>query len=864
MQSSTLANSRLNNRESIIIKGVRVHNLKNISVQIPKNTLTVITGPSGSGKSSIAFDTIHAEGQRRYIESFSTYARQFLEQVEKPDVDVLSGLTPTIAILQKTTSFNPRSTVGTTTEIYDYLRVLYARIAQANCPNCKKPIQSQTTQQMVDTILSYDEGSKLTLYAPIAREKKGEFTKELIGFRQKGFTRARINGEMKDLSEDFRLDKNKKHNIDISIDRIVIRPSDPAVATRLFEAVELALKLGKGLLIASVQVGTKTNEDTLSQHFACTDCEISLPEPEPRTFSFNSPLGACKKCDGIGTLSVDEEDEEEDTETESNLAAHIIKTRPPCPLCNGRRLSENSLAFTIQKKSIIDLCELTLPDALTFVESLKLTDRQQRIAHGLLREIKSRIRFLLEVGVSYITLGRSMMTLSGGESQRIRLASQIGSSLVGITYILDEPSIGLHPRDNVLLIQSLKKLRDLGNTVIVVEHDEEIMRACDWIIDIGPGAGKHGGELIYQGLPTEIHHEKNSLTGKYLSGEITHVSKRKRRKPDPSKTLSIQKINVNNIKNLNVDIPMGLFTCVTGVSGGGKSSLVMDTLVPLLARDLYKSVIPEMTARISYPKNSIEKIIPVDQSPIGRTPRSNPATYTGLFSHVRTLFSQLPESKIRAFKPGRFSFNVKGGRCEACKGDGARKISMNFMADVYVPCDECKGTRFKGDTLQVRFKGRNISEILNMPVEEALEFFKAIPLVNDRLKVMTDVGLGYLTLGQSAPSLSGGESQRIKLSSELARRSSGKSVYVLDEPSTGLHFDDIRKLLDLLQRITDQGNTVIVIEHNLDIISAADWVIDMGPEGGPGGGAIVAEGTPEQIAKNKNSRIAPFLKPLFT
>ena len=853
-----LTSTHHTNDTEIFIKGARVHNLKNISVKIPHRSLTVITGPSGSGKSSLAFDTIHAEGQRRYVETFSTYARQFLEQIEKPDVDELVGLSPTIAILQKTTSYNPRSTVGTVTEIYDHLRLLFSRVSHAFCPNCGDPIASLSTQQIVDSILSYPEGSKLSLLSPIAREKKGEFQKELLSLRQKGFSKVRINGEMKDLSDPIKLEKTYKHTIEVVIDRVIVKKKEPSLQSRLFESTDLGLKISNGLLTLVEHLpNNKTKEHFLSQNFACSKCDIYLPSPEPRIFSFNSPLGACKRCDGIGYESFNsvEKEENDDDPAENSYEFHEL-----CRDCHGERLSKEALSFKISKLSISQVCTLSIDHLDEYFSKIKLSEREQKIAAGLIKEIRERVSFLTRVGVGYLSLARPLFSLSGGESQRMRLASQLGSSLVGITYILDEPSIGLHPRDNKLLIQSLKRLRDMGNTVIVVEHDEETMFESDYIIDVGPGAGILGGNIVVSGTPKEVNQHKDSITGLYLSRRLKVNPPKTRRKVDPKKIIKIENVNLNNIKKASLEIPLGVFNCITGVSGSGKSSLIIDTLYPLLLNHFWETEIPPMTAKITKGLSDIDKVIEIDQAPIGRSPRSNPATYTGMFGFIRGLFAQLPESSLRAFKPGRFSFNVKGGRCDDCSGDGVKKISMNFMPDAFVPCEVCKGKRYKADTLQVLYKGKNIAEVLDMSVEEALVFFRSIPPLFEKLKVLNDVGLGYIKLGQSATTLSGGEAQRIKLSKELSKRSTGKTLFILDEPSTGLHFDDIKKLLGILQSLVDQGNTVVVIEHNMDVICAADHIIDLGPEGGDLGGKIVAEGTPEQVSKIKESRISSFLK----
>ncbi|MBU6153074.1 MAG: excinuclease ABC subunit UvrA [Bdellovibrionales bacterium] len=848
-----------NTGTEILVKGARVHNLKNVTLRIPHGSFSVITGPSGSGKSSIAFDTIHAEGQRRYIETFSTYARQFLEQMEKPDVDVLEGLSPTIAILQKTTSYNPRSTVGTVTEILDHLRLLYARVSKAQCPECASPIESLSTQQIADSISALPEGSKLIIYSPIARAKKGEFQKELLALRQKGFTKVRVDGQVRDLADPIRLEKNLKHSIDVVVDRIILKHQDSSLGSRLYESAELALKLSNGVLLLSEQsaAGKFPTERLLSRNFACSQCDIYLPAPEPRLFSFNSPVGACKRCDGLGIESLLEASRDDESSDDVNT---VYEFHSSCTECDGARLNREARAFRISGLDLPAVCELPIDKLPEFLRKIRLSDRENRIAGGLIRELLERVGFLSKVGVGYLSLSRPLFSLSGGESQRIRLASQLGSSLVGITYILDEPSIGLHPRDNQLLISSLKRLRDLGNTVIVVEHDEETMRESDYLIDVGPGAGIRGGNIISAGTPKEVLSNRESITAGYLRKELAVSPPKTRRKPSPGNQLLLEHVNIHNLKNVKISIPLGVFTCVTGVSGSGKSSLIMDTLHPLLLKHFYGSKIPEMTAKLGKGVENLDKAIQIDQDPIGRTPRSNPATYTGIFSFIRSLFSQLPESRLRSFQPGRFSFNVKGGRCDDCEGDGVKKISMSFMADAYVTCDTCKGSRYKADTLQVLYKGKNIAEVLSLSVEDALDFFQNIPQVREKLQVLTDVGLGYIKLGQSATTLSGGEAQRIKLAKELSRRSTGKTLYILDEPSTGLHFDDIKKLLGILHRLVEQGNTVLVIEHNLDIICSADHLIDLGPEGGAAGGQIVAEGTPENVAKVKESRISPFLQ----
>ncbi len=854
--------------EAIVVKGARTHNLKNLSVTIPRDTLTVITGLSGSGKSSLAFDTIYAEGQRRYVESLSAYARQFLEQVGKPEVDLIEGLSPTISIEQKTVGYNPRSTVGTVTELWDYMRLLYSRIGKPFCYQCGKPIKSQSPQQITDQVLGYPENTKLAVLAPVVKGRKGEYQKELLGLRQRGFVRVRIDGEVLDLSQDIALDKNKKHTIDVYVDRLIIKGDRGVLGTRVSDSVELALKLGEGQIILEVVGAKETEEVLLSEKFACQDCGISYPAPEPRTFSFNSPMGACPACDGLGVdrrfTAAAETDDDGDSRNENPVFLdEVTPDSHPCPECLGQRLRIESRYFKVAGKNISDVAELAVTDLALVFEKIKLTDREHLIAFRIIQEINDRIRFLNEVGVGYLSLSRSASTLSGGESQRIRLATQIGTSLVGVIYVLDEPSIGLHQRDNARLISTLKRLRDLGNTVLVVEHDEDTMKQSDFVIDIGPAAGVHGGEVVATGTYDEILKSKNSLTAKYLRGELTVPIPAKRRPFDKKRVLRIEGAKQNNLKDLTVDFPLGTFTAVTGVSGSGKSTLVIDTVFRLLARHVYQAKIAEPKIKRAIGVDLVDKVVDIDQSPIGRTPRSNPATYTGIFTFVRDLFAQLPESQIRGYKPGRFSFNVKGGRCEACEGDGVTKIEMHFLPDVFVTCDVCKGKRYNRETLDIRFKGKNIAEVLDMTIEEAHAFFDSVYWIKARLGVQNDVGLGYLKLGQSATTLSGGEAQRIKLSRELSKRGTGKTVYILDEPSTGLHFEDVRKLVSMLQTLVDQGNTVIIIEHNLDMIKVADWVIDVGPEGGAGGGEIIAVGTPEEIVKVKGSHTARYLKPVL-
>ncbi len=852
--------------EAIVIRGARVHNLKNIDVVIPRDRFVVITGPSGSGKSSLAFDTIYAEGQRRYVESLSAYARQFLEQLGKPEVESISGLSPTISIEQRTTSYNPRSTVGTVTEVYDYLRLLFSRIGKPYCWNCTKPIRTQSPQQIVDYILALREGTRLSILAPIVRGRKGEYQKELHQLRQKGFVRVRIDREIYDLSDEISLDKNKKHEIDVYVDRLIIRGDLGQLTTRISESVELALKLGNGTLVLETLDGSQKTETLMSEKFACPDCQISYPEPEPRTFSFNSPMGACPKCDGLGIdIKAESKIKEEETASEAGPKTDIVpqEITPetlPCPECLGARLRKESLQFKLADKNITELCLLSVSDLADYFAKIQLSTRELLIADRILKEIRDRLQFLNQVGVGYLNLGRSAQTLSGGEAQRIRLATQIGSSLVGVIYVLDEPSIGLHQRDNEKLIATLTRLRDLGNTVLVVEHDRDTIERADWVIDLGPGAGSRGGNVVSAGTVHDIKKSQKSLTGRYLRGDLKIRIPQVRRPWQSERAIQIEGAGMNNLKNIDVNFPLGVFTCVTGVSGSGKSTLIIDTLYRLLVQYLYKVKYENLHVRKVNGLNHIDKVIDIDQSPIGKTPRSNPATYTGLFGLIRDLYSRLPDAQVRGYGPGRFSFNVKGGRCEACEGDGVMKVEMHFLPDVFVQCDVCRGKRYNRETLEIRYKGKNIAEALEMTATEAYSFFDAIPFIKIKLKILNDVGLGYLKLGQSATTLSGGEAQRIKLSKELSKRSTGRTVYILDEPSTGLHFDDVNKLVAILQALVDQGNTVIVIEHNLDIIKVADHIIDLGPDGGKSGGRIVASGTPEEISAIQNSHTGQFLK----
>jgi excinuclease ABC subunit A len=912
----------------IVIRGARQHNLKNISLEIPRNTLTVITGLSGSGKSSLAFDTLYAEGQRRYVESLSAYARQFLDQMERPDVDSVEGLSPSIAIEQKTTTRSPRSTVGTITEIYDYLRVIYSAIGTPHCPNCGKPITRQSTEQIVQAVLELKPDERVMVLAPVVRGRKGEYKKEFEKYAKAGFVRARVDGELKNLDEPIPLDRRKNHTIEVVVDRLLLKNS---ISERLEKSVETALKLTGGLVTISVVGG---EERVYSEKLACSDCGISVPQLEPRSFSFNSPYGACPECHGLGSkyefdpakvvvdwskplfegglgpgssstylqrtmklasvaygfdLDMPFEkfprkiqnlilngnpsnggssarlnfqgilahlESNLDESSSDNYREWLTQYMSPslCSTCHGKRLRPESLAVKVGGLSIAEFTAMALGDARTAVDRMlaKLTPRQRAIAERPLKEVAERLDFLLAVGLGYLTLDRSAATLSGGEAQRIRLATQIGSRLRGVLYVLDEPSIGLHARDNDRLIGTLETLRDLGNTVLVVEHDEETVRRADYVVDLGPGAGKAGGHLVAIGPPAEIEKNPNSLTGQYLSGKIHIPVPEKRRLPGDA-ALTIVGAHANNLKNVDVTFPLGTLIVITGVSGSGKSTLINDILYRALAANLYRSMEKPGEHRALLGLEHLDKVVQIDQDPIGRTPRSNPATYTGVFAPIRELFAMLPESRERGYKPGRFSFNVKGGRCEACQGDGLRRIEMNFLPDVYVTCEVCRGQRYNSETLSVRYKGYSVSDILNMPIEEAFRLLENIPQIKQKLETMVDVGLGYVQLGQSATTLSGGEAQRTKLARELSRRQTGRTLYILDEPTTGLHFDDVKKLLDVLNRLVDLGNTVLIIEHHLDVIKQADWIIDLGPEGGPEGGRVVAQGTPEQVARVKKS-----------
>jgi len=911
--------------EKIIIRGAKAHNLKNIDVEIPRDHLIVITGLSGSGKSSLAFDTIYAEGQRRYVESLSAYARQFLEQMEKPDVELIEGLSPAISIDQRTVIKNPRSTVGTVTEVYDYLRLLFARIGKPFCYGCGKEISSQTVQQIADRIMAHSHGEKVALLAPVVRGKKGEYRRELDNLRREGFIRVRIDGEIRDLGEEIHLDRNKKHHIDVVIDRMMIKDG---IQSRLTDSLELATKLADGMI--RVIIGD-TKEVIFSQRFACIDCGTSYPEITPRMFSFNSPYGACPACGGLGTRMYFDPDLIVPDKNVSVLEGAIVpwkkripaslhrmaralgvdlrtpfKDLPqeiqrsflygedgiegvipelerkyqgiewedfreemerymsssPCPSCGGARLRREALFVKINGMSLADIVRLPVKDLLEYFQDITLSTRDTEIARGILKEIAERLRFMVDVGLDYLSLDRAVTTLSGGEGQRIRLATQIGSSLVGVLYILDEPSIGLHQRDNNRLLDTLKGLRDMGNTVIVVEHDEQTIRSADYVIDMGPGAGEHGGKVIFCGTPREMSESKESITGRYLSGDLS-IPIPKRRRHGGGKFLVIKGARANNLKNIEVRIPIGLFTCVTGVSGSGKSTLIIDTLYRALAQRLYHSREKAGSLEGIEGLEYVDKVINIDQMPIGRTPRSNPATYTGVFTFIRGLFAQLPESRMRGYKPGRFSFNVAGGRCESCKGDGIIKIEMHFLPNVYVTCEVCQGKRYNRETLEIHYKGETIADVLDMTVDQAYEFFENIPAIRGKLQTLCDVGLGYIKLGQPATTLSGGEAQRIKLTRELSKKSTGRTVYFLDEPTTGLHFADIQRLLDVLNRLAEAGNTVIVIEHNMEVIKSGDYIIDLGPEGGEQGGEVVGQGPPEEIIDIPASYTGRYLKGSF-
>ena len=953
--------------DRIIVRGAREHNLKNIDLEIPRDQLVVLTGLSGSGKSSLAFDTIYAEGQRRYVESLSAYARQFLEQMEKPEVDSIEGLSPAISIEQKTTSKNPRSTVGTVTEIYDYLRVLFARVGVPHCPNCGRVISAQTVQQMVDRVLAQVPGTRLLVLAPVVRGRKGEYKKLFFDLQRQGYSRVRVNGVVRELTEEIELDKKRKHTIDVVVDRLIVRDN---IGSRLADSLETALRLADGIVTVefvdgesakdraagaeparaysrppSVKAGLKDAATrapattTFSEKLACAECGISFPEVSPRMFSFNNPYGACPECGGIGSRDEIDPDRlvpnparslkdgalapwagrettyfrqtlavlakrhkfsletpwaelrkpvrdvilhgerdggfegviktlerryRETSSEEARAEVATFMTERPCPACGGSRLRPESLGVTMAGRSIAEVVRQTIKEAGAFFDGLTLTEREAAIARRVLKEIRERLGFLMNVGLDYLTLDRPAGTLSGGEGQRIRLATQIGSSLVGVLYILDEPSIGLHQRDNRRLLDTLKRLRDIGNTVLVVEHDEETIRSADYVVDLGPGAGELGGHVVALGTPDEIMANPDSLTGRYLAGALAIPVPATRRKGS-GHFITIHNPREHNLKGMAVKIPLGTFTCVTGVSGSGKSTLVNDILYRALASMLHRAQDrPGAHDRIEGAQR-VDKVVDIDQSPIGRTPRSNPATYTGVFTFIRTLFARTPEARMRGYQPGRFSFNVKGGRCEACQGDGLVKIEMHFLPDVYVTCDVCKGRRYNRETLDVHYKGMSIAAVLDMTVREALGFFDAVPVIKSKLATLDDVGLDYIRLGQSATTLSGGEAQRVKLATELSRRATGRTLYILDEPTTGLHFADIQRLLDVLNKLVDQGNTVVIIEHNLDVVKTADWVIDLGPEGGDEGGRVVATGTPEELARRaERSYTGQFLRPLLT
>ncbi len=864
--------------DRIIIRGAREHNLKSIDLEIPREKLVVITGVSGSGKSTLAFDTIYAEGQRRYVESLSAYARQFLEQMEKPDVDLIEGLSPAISIEQKTTSKNPRSTVATTTEIYDYLRLLYARVGKPFCYQCGKPIASQTVQQIVDQVLALPAGSRIQILAPVVRGRKGEYRHIFAQMRKEGFVRARVDGTLRELEQPIELDKQKKHTIEVVVDRLVVKPD---VARRLADSLEIATRLAEGIVTVSVADGP---ELTFSEKLACITCGVSYPEISPRVFSFNNPHGACPACGGLGTQVDGRSDaalasaegeflgssarylDRRYKETSSSRVREAIEeyverlySIRPCKACGGARLRKESLAIKVAGLNIAEVTRMSVKAGLAFFEGLRLSEKDQEIARRILKEIRERLGFLVNVGLEYLTLDRTAATLAGGEGQRIRLATQIGSSLVGVLYILDEPSIGLHQRDNVRLLSTLKRLRDLGNTVLVVEHDEETIRSADHVIDLGPGAGVSGGQVVVAGPPEAVMASPHSLTGRYLAREL-QVPIPARRRPHTGLYLTIVGAREHNLKGIDVEIPLGLFTCVTGVSGSGKSTLVSEILRKALAVELYGSREEPGAHDKILGVERLDKVIEIDQAPIGRTPRSNPATYTGVFSFIRELYALTPDARVRGYKPGRFSFNVKGGRCEACEGDGILRIEMHFLPDLFVACEVCRGKRYNRETLEILYKGKSIADFLDMTVAEALAFFEKVPRIREKLQTLHDVGLGYIKLGQSATTLSGGEAQRVKLSRELSKRATGRTLYILDEPTTGLHFHDIRQLLEVLHRLTDAGNTVLVIEHNLDVIKTADHLIDLGPEGGDAGGRVVATGAPEEVAAGPASYTGLFLR----
>ena len=824
---------------NIVIKGARVHNLKNINVKIPRDSLVVITGPSGSGKSSLAFDTIYAEGQRRYVESLSAYARQFLDQMQKPDVDLIEGLSPSIAVEQKTKAKNLRSTVGTITEIYDYLRVAYTRIGKLSCYKCRRPVAAQGTRQIIDRVTSLSPGTRIQILSPIVMGRKGEYKKELYEARKKGFIRARIDGEMADITKEVKLNKHKRHNIDIVIDRLIIKPG---IKKHVSNAVTLATGLTDMVIINIID---EKKDLFLSVKLACSNCGINYPEISPRFFSFNSPYGACTECGGLGFKNIEEDDED-------------IDDLKVCPSCSGLRLRKEALGVRINGLNIGELSVKPVKDIITFIENLKLSGTERDIASKIMKETRERLFFLEKVGLGYLTLNRPAISLSSGEGQRIRLATQIGSSLTGVLYIFDEPSIGLHPRDHSKLLDSLCKLREMGNTVVVVEHDEDTMKMADHIIDMGPKAGINGGSVIAEGNIKKITDSKNSITGSFLRGQLSIPVPANRR--NPVNYITIQGAREFNLKNIDVKIPLGVLSCITGVSGSGKSTLIFEILYKALSKKLYSSGCNPGKHKSISGIEWINKVIDIDQSPLGRTPRSNPATYAGIFTFVRNMFSQIPESRVRGYRPGRFSFNVPGGRCEACKGDGLVKVSMHFLPDLYIPCDTCKGVRYNKETLEIRYKDKNISDVLNMTVTQALEFFDSVPPLKYKLDTLEKVGLGYIQLGQPATTLSGGEAQRVKLSRELSSRATGKTLYILDEPTTGLHFIDIQRLLGVLNGLVDAGNSVVVIEHNLEVIKSADYLIDLGPEGGEEGGEIVATGTPEEVALKPGSYTGVFVK----